>query len=151
MSGIGVQLRTHGVLMALATEDGQSQRQLSARLGHPPQRDAVGGISPLPSPAVGAESTLGLGEERDQPGPGDRCQDGCDFGRGRYDQPDCAEQFHHADEPHGPLGDVLRPRILAGQLVLGWRTFTRPDMANKAARIACTIHKNTFIEGSPLS
>jgi hypothetical protein len=28
-----VQPRTHGVLMALATEDGQSQRQLSARLG----------------------------------------------------------------------------------------------------------------------
>jgi DNA-binding MarR family transcriptional regulator len=33
MSGIGVQPRTYAVLMALATEDGQSQRQLSARLG----------------------------------------------------------------------------------------------------------------------
>jgi DNA-binding MarR family transcriptional regulator len=33
MSGIGVQPRTFAVLMALATEDGQSQRQLSARLG----------------------------------------------------------------------------------------------------------------------
>ena len=33
MSGIGVQLRTYGVLMALATEDCQSQRQFSARLG----------------------------------------------------------------------------------------------------------------------
>jgi DNA-binding MarR family transcriptional regulator len=33
MSGIGVEPRTYAVLMALATEDGQSQRQLSARLG----------------------------------------------------------------------------------------------------------------------
>jgi DNA-binding MarR family transcriptional regulator len=33
MRGIGVQPRTYAVLMALATEDGQSQRQLSARLG----------------------------------------------------------------------------------------------------------------------
>jgi DNA-binding MarR family transcriptional regulator len=33
MSGVGVQPRTYAVLMALATEDGQSQRQLSARLG----------------------------------------------------------------------------------------------------------------------
>lgn len=33
MSGIGVQPRTYAVLMALATDDGQSQRQLSARLG----------------------------------------------------------------------------------------------------------------------
>jgi DNA-binding MarR family transcriptional regulator len=33
MSGIGVQPRAYAVLMALATEDGQSQRQLSARLG----------------------------------------------------------------------------------------------------------------------
>jgi DNA-binding MarR family transcriptional regulator len=33
MSGIGVQPRTYAVLMTLATEDGQSQRQLSARLG----------------------------------------------------------------------------------------------------------------------
>lgn len=33
MSGIGVQPRTYAVLMALATEGGQSQRQLSARLG----------------------------------------------------------------------------------------------------------------------
>jgi DNA-binding MarR family transcriptional regulator len=33
MRGVGVQPRTYAVLMALATEDGQSQRQLSARLG----------------------------------------------------------------------------------------------------------------------
>jgi DNA-binding MarR family transcriptional regulator len=33
MSGIGVEPRTYAVLMALATEDGQSQRQLAARLG----------------------------------------------------------------------------------------------------------------------
>jgi DNA-binding MarR family transcriptional regulator len=33
MTGIGVEPRTYAVLMALATEDGQSQRQLSARLG----------------------------------------------------------------------------------------------------------------------
>jgi DNA-binding MarR family transcriptional regulator len=33
MSEIGAQPRTYAVLMALATEDGQSQRQLSARLG----------------------------------------------------------------------------------------------------------------------
>jgi DNA-binding MarR family transcriptional regulator len=33
MSGIGVEPRTYAVLMALATEDGQSQRQLSERLG----------------------------------------------------------------------------------------------------------------------
>jgi DNA-binding MarR family transcriptional regulator len=33
MSGIGVEPRTYAVLMALATENGQSQRQLSARLG----------------------------------------------------------------------------------------------------------------------
>ncbi len=33
IGGIGVQPRTYAVLMALATEDGQSQRQLSARLG----------------------------------------------------------------------------------------------------------------------
>lgn len=33
MRGIGVEPRTYAVLMALATDDGQSQRQLSARLG----------------------------------------------------------------------------------------------------------------------
>ncbi|WP_051574881.1 MarR family winged helix-turn-helix transcriptional regulator [Mycobacterium sp. URHB0044] len=33
MSGVGVEPRHYAVLMALATEDGQSQRQLSARLG----------------------------------------------------------------------------------------------------------------------
>jgi DNA-binding MarR family transcriptional regulator len=33
MSGMGVEPRTFAVLMALATENGQSQRQLSARLG----------------------------------------------------------------------------------------------------------------------
>lgn len=33
MSGIGVKPRTYAVLMALANQDGQSQRQLSARLG----------------------------------------------------------------------------------------------------------------------
>jgi DNA-binding MarR family transcriptional regulator len=33
MSATGVEPRTYAVLMALATEDGQSQRQLSARLG----------------------------------------------------------------------------------------------------------------------
>jgi DNA-binding MarR family transcriptional regulator len=33
MSAIGVEPRTYAVLMALATDDGQSQRQLSARLG----------------------------------------------------------------------------------------------------------------------
>jgi DNA-binding MarR family transcriptional regulator len=33
MSGIGVPPRTYAVLMALASEDGQSQRQLCARLG----------------------------------------------------------------------------------------------------------------------
>jgi DNA-binding MarR family transcriptional regulator len=33
MSDIGVEPRTYAVLMALATEDGQSQRRLSARLG----------------------------------------------------------------------------------------------------------------------
>jgi DNA-binding MarR family transcriptional regulator len=33
MSGLGVRPRHYAVLMALATEDGQSQRQLSARLG----------------------------------------------------------------------------------------------------------------------
>jgi DNA-binding MarR family transcriptional regulator len=33
MSDIGARPRTFAVLMALATEDGQSQRQLSARLG----------------------------------------------------------------------------------------------------------------------
>jgi DNA-binding MarR family transcriptional regulator len=33
MSDIGAEPRTYAVLMALATEDGQSQRQLSARLG----------------------------------------------------------------------------------------------------------------------
>jgi DNA-binding MarR family transcriptional regulator len=33
MSATGVAPRTYAVLMALATEDGQSQRQLSARLG----------------------------------------------------------------------------------------------------------------------
>jgi DNA-binding MarR family transcriptional regulator len=33
MTAIGVEPRTYAVLMALATEDGQSQRQLSARLG----------------------------------------------------------------------------------------------------------------------
>ena len=33
MSGIGLEPRTFAVLMALATENGQSQRQLSARLG----------------------------------------------------------------------------------------------------------------------
>lgn len=33
VSVLGVQPRTYAVLMALATEDGQSQRQLSARLG----------------------------------------------------------------------------------------------------------------------
>jgi DNA-binding MarR family transcriptional regulator len=33
LSGIGVEPRTYAVLMALATDDGQSQRQLSARLG----------------------------------------------------------------------------------------------------------------------
>ncbi|WP_067968276.1 MarR family winged helix-turn-helix transcriptional regulator [Mycolicibacter icosiumassiliensis] len=32
-AGLGVQPRTYAVLMALATHDGQSQRQLSARLG----------------------------------------------------------------------------------------------------------------------
>ena len=33
MRGIGVAPRTYAVLMALASQDGQSQRQLSARLG----------------------------------------------------------------------------------------------------------------------
>lgn len=33
MSGIGIDPRFYAVLMALATENGQSQRQLSARLG----------------------------------------------------------------------------------------------------------------------
>jgi DNA-binding MarR family transcriptional regulator len=33
MSGIGVEPQTYAVLMALATQEGQSQRQLSARLG----------------------------------------------------------------------------------------------------------------------
>jgi DNA-binding MarR family transcriptional regulator len=33
MRGMGARPRTYAVLMALATEDGQSQRQLSARLG----------------------------------------------------------------------------------------------------------------------
>ncbi len=33
MGALGVQPRTYAVLMALATDDGQSQRQLSARLG----------------------------------------------------------------------------------------------------------------------
>lgn len=33
VSGVGVQPRTYAVLMALAAEDGQSQRALSARLG----------------------------------------------------------------------------------------------------------------------
>jgi DNA-binding MarR family transcriptional regulator len=33
MHGIGVEPRTYAVLVALATEDSQSQRQLSARLG----------------------------------------------------------------------------------------------------------------------
>lgn len=33
MNSIGVQPQTYAVLMALATDDGQSQRQLSARLG----------------------------------------------------------------------------------------------------------------------
>ena len=33
LTGTGVDPRTYAVLMALATEDGQSQRRLSARLG----------------------------------------------------------------------------------------------------------------------
>jgi DNA-binding MarR family transcriptional regulator len=42
MSEIGADPRTYAVLMALATEDGQSQRQLSARLGI--HRNAMVGV-----------------------------------------------------------------------------------------------------------
>jgi hypothetical protein len=75
MSGIGVQPRTHGVLMALATEDCQSQRQFSARLGiHRNATTATkvlgfakvakfcGGISPSMAAAAAATASRDLFE-----------------------------------------------------------------------------------------
>ncbi len=58
MSDIGVQPRTYAVLMALATDDGQSQRELCARLGI--HRNAMVGV-------VDALEAEGLVDRRTHP------------------------------------------------------------------------------------